>query len=173
MRNKEKPRIIRQTRNKLKEKALRDATSPEYQNEEDENFGFSQSAIEKMNVAFQEAAEKYPNVAKEYLKQLEKAIKQYEQIQNSNGNIDEAIRRIHWVAHELKGQGATFGYPLLTVYSESLCKLTKPDRKITNSQAEIIKAHYDLIRVIILQDIKGNDQSISDYFTDLLKKFYS
>ena len=173
MTNNEKSRIIRQTRNKLKEKALRDATPPEHQNKEDDNFGFSQSAIDKMNAAFQEAAEKYPKVAKEHLQQLEEAVKQYEQIHKSSGDVNEAIERIHWVAHELKGQGATFGYPLLTVYSESLCKLTKPDRKVTNSQAEIIRAHYDLIRIIILQDIKGDDESMSEYFTNLLKKFYS
>lgn len=37
------------------------------------------------------------------------------------GEWAEAVARVHAIAHNIKGQGATFGYPLMTRLGQALC----------------------------------------------------
>lgn len=66
-------------------------------------------------------------------------------------------RDIHRIAHDLKGQGGTFGYPLVSVFAESLYRMTDMQSKHTDTEIEMIKAHVDAIRVVIQSRLKDPD----------------
>jgi CheY-like chemotaxis protein len=63
---------------------------------------------------------------------------------------------INSLAHELRGQGSTFGYPLVTQFGKSLFNYTKikvePDEKFI----ELIHAHIESIQAIVRERIKGD-----------------
>lgn len=63
-------------------------------------------------------------------------------------------------AHDLKGQGLTFGYPLATYVAGSLCRLLEAVKN-TGGEAPIslIDHHVDAIRAIVRDGIKGNSHS--------------
>ena len=65
------------------------------------------------------------------------------------------------VAHDLKGQGASFGYPLVTRIADSLCKLTR-DRKLAyeNRHLDLAKAHLDAAQLVLTKEIKGEGGQI-------------
>ena len=60
------------------------------------------------------------------------------------------------MAHELRGQGGTFGYPLISVFGKSLYGFTGPGAVYSDSHLEIVKAHIDSMRVVINDRIEGD-----------------
>ena len=73
------------------------------------------------------------------------------------GDAEEAISLIFRVAHDLKGQGTTFGYPLVTQIAGSLCdfirtvKSPPPDDVVS-----VVRAHLTALNLVLKQNIKGN-----------------
>ena len=58
-------------------------------------------------------------------------------------------------SHDLKGQGATFGYPFVARVADSLCRLLDTVAADALPSA-LIDAHVDAIRVILRDHVKGN-----------------
>ena len=74
---------------------------------------------------------------------------------------DPAGRRSHVetlfrVAHDLKGQGTSFGYPLVTRLGDSLCRLTRDRaRDYETRHLELAKSHLDAVQLVLTKEIKG------------------
>ncbi len=60
------------------------------------------------------------------------------------------------VAHDLKGQGSSFGFPLVTKLGHSLCALTR-DRALDyqTPHLELAASHLDAIQLVLSKGIKG------------------
>ncbi len=74
------------------------------------------------------------------------------------------------IAHDLKGQGASFGYPLVTRIADSLCKLTR-DRKRNYGDADLdlAKAHLDAVHLVLSKEIKGEGGQVGGELAAKLK----
>ena len=60
------------------------------------------------------------------------------------------------VGHDLKGQGASFGFPLVTKIGHSLCVLTRDRaRQYESRHLDLAKAHLDALDLILAKSIKG------------------
>ena len=66
-----------------------------------------------------------------------------------------AITDLYGIAHNIKGQGSSFGYPLVTRIGHSLCTLVRQERDFTDADLGIVQAHLDALRLILTKDIKG------------------
>ena len=49
----------------------------------------------------------------------------------------------------MRGQGGTFGYPLLTIVAGSLYNFTGSRPSVRNSHVDIVKSHIDTMNVVI------------------------
>lgn len=81
----------------------------------------------------------------------------WHQTSKKPGEIDEKdVRTLAKMAHDLKGQGATFGYPLVTDVAASLFKLL--DRPPLKHPAfkEVIEVHVSTLQVIIAHNMRGD-----------------
>ena len=60
------------------------------------------------------------------------------------------------VGHDLKGQGTSFGFPLVTKIGHSLCALTR-DRACSygSKHLDLAKSHLDALDLILTKGIKG------------------
>ncbi|MFQ5774304.1 MAG: Hpt domain-containing protein [Kiloniellaceae bacterium] len=67
-----------------------------------------------------------------------------------------AIERIRKFAHEIKGQGATFGYPLLTSLGDMLHRLIEQDGAAAARNLNLIAAHIDFMNLVIKDEIRGH-----------------
>ena len=69
------------------------------------------------------------------------------------GQHVEALFR---VGHDLKGQGTSFGFPLVTKIGHSLCALTR-DRALSyeSRHLDLVKSHLDALDLILTKGIKG------------------
>jgi chemotaxis protein histidine kinase CheA len=75
---------------------------------------------------------------------------------------DEPARRAQHVeamfrvAHDLKGQGASFGFPLVTKIGQSLCALTRERAlQYETKHLDLAKSHLDAIELVLTKGIKG------------------
>lgn len=65
-------------------------------------------------------------------------------------------RDIHAVAHNIKGQGTSFGYPLMTRLGQSLCHLTRRKPGFDDGDLDLIGAHLDAMRLVLTKEIRGD-----------------
>lgn len=57
----------------------------------------------------------------------------------------EAARGVFAIAHDIKGQAATFGYPLLSRLGMAMCRLTHTAETACPTQAEALSAAMGLV----------------------------
>lgn len=69
--------------------------------------------------------------------------------------LPETVKSCFALAHDLAGYGETFGYPLITTLSRSLCRFMKLDDKVLPLTSEVIAAHIAALRVVATQRITG------------------
>src|SRR5262245_48999244 len=48
-----------------------------------------------------------------------------------------AIKDLYGMAHNIKGQGSSFGYPLVTRIGDSLCRLVRQDRDFSDADLNV------------------------------------
>ena len=75
---------------------------------------------------------------------------------------DAALEQLWGVAHDIKGMGESYGYPLATRMAASLCRLieTPPGRAAARAQPALVTAHIDTLRAIVRDEIKSMDHPI-------------
>lgn len=78
------------------------------------------------------------------------------------------VETLFRVAHDLKGQGSSFGYPLITKVGGSLCRLTRDRaRQYGRPDLELAKSHLDAIELVLTKQIKGEGGKVG---ADLIAK---
>jgi hypothetical protein len=158
-----KTRIFK-PRNKLKAKV----TSGQQPLAPGEEGGFSKAALEKAEAELADAAARYAEWSRATLDEL---MEFYREASTGAGDVrQQAVRKISHIAHELRGQGGTFGYPLVTSFASSLFRFTENDSAISDERLMVIKAHCDAIRVVLLQNITGDGGEIGQALVKALQQ---
>ena len=98
------------------------------------------SLLKKAEDRIAEVGATYPDRVKS---DLEKLVALAGQAASDADRRAEAITSINLIVHEIRGEGATFGYPLLTKFAGSLFKFTDGLTSPTERQLALIKAHVD------------------------------
>ncbi|MGF1628853.1 MAG: response regulator [Kiloniellaceae bacterium] len=81
----------------------------------------------------------------------------YEALCKQDDDPKQHIFTINQIAHELRGQGGIFDYPLLTSFGKSLYQATLDTRgQITESRLKLIEAHIDALRVVFNKRVHGS-----------------
>ncbi len=76
----------------------------------------------------------------------------------AEGLTPEAAENLYLRAHDLKGLGATYEYPLVTRIAGSLCKLIDDPDKRAEAPLFLVDAHIDAIKAAV----KGGIQTDAD-----------
>ena len=113
----------------------------------------SAQSLAEAEAVFLRLAEDYPDWVETHLQRMEQ---HYQRCVGRPELRPLLFKGLNDVAHELKGQGGTFGYPLVTVIADSLDKFTRPRETFEDELVELVRAHLDAIRTIIHQRIKGD-----------------
>jgi hypothetical protein len=76
------------------------------------------------------------------------------------GLTPQATEGLYFRAHDLKGLGATYEYPLVGRIAGSLCKLLDDPNKRSAPPMTLIDAHIDAIRAAVRDEIREDDHPI-------------
>lgn len=88
-----------------------------------------------------------------YLKNLSSLC---EEAKGKEGGRGKYFEEINLLAHELRGQGGTFGYPLISMFGKMLFECTGEGCKETDAAVEIVKCHIDAMRAVLRDKVAGD-----------------
>ena len=125
--------------------------------------GQEHDSIERAEIAMAAMSDKF----KEW---LEVEVLKFDKCRNEMCKESNAINldALHVVAHDVKGQAETMGYPLITLVSASLCKLINVWENPKTFPLDQLNNHVDAIKVLLSQNIKSKDHPIGKKLTDSL-----
>ncbi len=64
-------------------------------------------------------------------------------------------------AHDIKGEAATFGFPMAALAADSLCRLIEHTRDMTRIPIDLIDRHVDAVRAIVREKNKPDAEIIA------------
>ena len=116
---------------------------------------FDPLVIQAAEQRIQELVGDYSTWVRNYLESMTKSYKALCAGGASNGN--QHVLNINQLAHELRGQGGVFDYPLITAFGKTLYEATlDPNADITENRLKLIEAHIDAIKLVFTKQIRGN-----------------
>jgi len=86
------------------------------------------------------------------------------------GRRTQQFTEINQVALELRGQGGTFGYPLISIFGKMLFDSTRDGCREDDAQVEIVKAHVDAMRAVLREKIAGDGGEIGKQLIAALRE---
>lgn len=78
----------------------------------------------------------------------------------AEGLNTETMEQLYLRAHDLKGLGATYEFPLITRIAASLCRLIDDKDKRLTAPMTLIDAHIDAIKASVRDSIKTEDHPV-------------
>ncbi|MFT4075882.1 MAG: Hpt domain-containing protein [Asticcacaulis sp.] len=122
-------------------------------------------AIAKAEAALADLSSQFEDWLMEEIKKLE-AVQQLIKDEGLNPvNSDQLFYR----AHDLKGLGTTYGFPLITRISGSLCKMLDEEEKRAVAPWKLVEAHLDAIRAVVRGQIKSEDHPVGVALSEALE----
>lgn len=80
----------------------------------------------------------------------------YKSMQDAEPPRKKAADNLFQVAHDIKGQGGSFGYDLMTVIGNELCRLLERHDSFGNAEMQAIKVHIDAMKLVIQNSMTGD-----------------
>lgn len=71
-----------------------------------------------------------------------------------------AWEAVHIAAHDLKGLGATYGYPIVSGIAASLCRLAEAGPCHRQETTALARAHVDALRATVRQGVRADDHPL-------------
>ncbi len=109
----------------------------------------------------------YLNWVAEDLQKIDTA---YVVLKAADGDRKAELNGVFQVAHDIKGQGGSFGYDLMTAIGNELCRFIEKSKKIGPGKIEAIKVHIDALKLVISEDMKGSGGKTGEQMLSWLQK---
>jgi hypothetical protein len=126
-----------------------------------DDFG---TAVANAQAAVAGLGEKYIGWVNDDLKRLDVAVAAV-----TDGSNADALRQVYGVAHDIKGQGSTFGYHLITDIGQLLCRYAERAIERKHVDRMVIDAHVTALRTVIDNRIQGPAGELGREILDALK----
>ena len=111
-------------------------------------------ALERAEKVIANLSDSYLDWVQEDLKKISAA---FEELKAGRGVQKDVLQNIFRVAHDMKGQGGSFGYNLMTSVGNELCRMIeKMPSPLTQAHISAIGVHIDSMKLIIAQRLKGD-----------------
>lgn len=117
------------------------------------------STLERAEQAIAGMADQYLDWVQEDLKRIEDA---YAVLTGASGDRKQELDGVFQVAHDMKGQGGSFGFDLITAIGNQLCRLIEKIDVINDGEINAIRVHIDAMKLVIAQKMTGNGGKAGD-----------
>jgi HPt (histidine-containing phosphotransfer) domain-containing protein len=87
-----------------------------------------------------------------------------------NGFGEEANGELFRAAHDIKGDGATFGFPAAAATAESLCRVIEHAPDLEKVPAELIAHHINAIQAIVRDHTRLDTLTVASELSRRLRK---
>ncbi len=109
-----------------------------------------EDALVRADQALAKVAGDFPALCEKWINNLKAAVP-------AQGIVDAATRQVVLgIANDIRGQGGTFGYPLVTLVANSLVKFVDPRENSTDVDAGIVLVHVQALERLIRDNVRGD-----------------
>lgn len=123
--------------------------------------------LEEAEQQLERAALDFTTWALDYLKKLSDLCDEALEVAGKRG---KHFQEINLLALELRGQGGTFGYPLITTFGKMLYDTTLEGCREDDNAVGIVKSHIDSMRAVLREKIAGDGGKIGRELLASLQK---
>lgn len=88
---------------------------------------------------------------------------------HDKGLTAETAEELYFRAHDLKGLGATYQYPLVTRIAASLCRLLDDPATRAEAPRPLLDAHIDAIRAVVRDEIQTDEHPTGRVLAETLE----
>ncbi len=124
------------------------------------------AALARADAVVAEMTESYSEWAKQDLARMQAAI---DTIRNNPAEQGDALGRLHTISLDMKGQGATFGYRLITEIGDSLNKFVMDLQEASEFDLKVIVSHMESMNVVMADEIRDDGGPVG---RDLLRELH-
>jgi hypothetical protein len=119
---------------------------------------FDASAIERAEAALEALSINFDEWMATEIERLDAA----RAAARNDGYSDASLETLFLRAHDVKGLGTTYGYPLVTALGAQLCRLleTNEGRRAARETPALVDAHVDGMRAILRSGLRAADDKI-------------
>ncbi|MEE8333605.1 MAG: Hpt domain-containing protein [Alphaproteobacteria bacterium] len=82
---------------------------------------------------------------------------------------DAAVDRLFALIHNMKGQGMTFGYPLVSQIGALVCSILQHSPPADEARLRIVKAHIDALSIVIEHNLAGSGGELGNKLVERLE----
>jgi len=125
------------------------------------------ATLERAEKAIAEMSDSYLEWVEEDLKRMDVA---YKNLENAEEPLKEEAEAVFQIAHDVKGQGGSFGYDLMTVIGNELCRLIERTESFGSAEVQAIKVHVDALKIVIQTGMKGDGGANGQALVDGIRK---
>lgn len=122
-----------------------------------DEFGFDMEAIERAEAALADLSSEFDDWMAKEVERLTRA----RDAVAAEGITAGTRASVYIASHDIKGEAATFGYPLAARVAESLCHLLDGIADDHRVPADLVVQHADAIRAIVRESAKGTDHPLA------------
>lgn len=128
--------------------------------------GIDAAAIAKAEAALKSLSGNFAQWLQDEVTKLENA----RQRVKAEGVSPETMEFLYLRAHDLKGLGTTYEFPLITRIATSLCRLIDDKEKRLSAPIGLIDAHIDGIKAAVRDEIKTDEHPVGRLLVEELER---
>lgn len=111
------------------------------------------ATLERAENAIAEMGDSYLGWVQEDLQKIDVA---YKVLVAASGDRKKEADMVFQIAHDIKGQGGSFGFDLMTVIGNELCRLIERSDSFGDAEVKAIKVYIDALKLVIQVGMKGD-----------------
>ncbi|PWE16602.1 Hpt domain-containing protein [Marinicauda salina] len=123
------------------------------------------AAVARAEAALDELRHEFRGWLEEEVEKLEAAMAKV----RSEGLAGEAGEELFNVAHDLRGLGTTYEFPIVTRICASLAKLIETEEKRAAAPKKLVDAHVGAVRAALLQNVRDECDEIGRQLVETLE----
>ncbi len=111
------------------------------------------AAIERAESVIANMADSYLDWVEDDLVRITKA---QEELKANREEPEGRLDKVFQIAHDMKGQGGSFGYDLMTILGNDLCRFIESKKSVSNVDIEVIDLYINTMQIVISKRMSGD-----------------
>ena len=129
--------------------------------------GVDESVLDRAEAVVASMGGEFLQWAEKDLKSLQQA---FDGLKAGTADQKESLRVIFQISHDIKGQGGSFDYALLTAVGNSLCRFIEEKDRAGPSEIEAIGLHVETLKLVLTEHLQGDGGKTGAKLLEGLKK---
>ncbi|HER26165.1 MAG TPA: phosphorelay protein [Rhodospirillales bacterium] len=111
------------------------------------------AAIERAEAVIAGLADSYLEWVEEDLVKISEA---HETLLENKDDPTDYVDAVFQIAHDMKGQGGSFNYDLMTILGNDLCRFIEGKTEVSETDLDVISLYIDTMKIVIAKRMSGD-----------------